>query len=116
LERKNSEILNDNEEKLEKTFAELQHLRDQNDELTAQLEKMKESTKLIQGKRLTSNKKRKGSRVSSMSDGIEKMEECNDSPLEKIGKFHSDFEMNIYADGMSGFKKKIIVLYIMLFQ
>jgi predicted nuclease with TOPRIM domain len=114
MERKSVETLTDNHDKLQNAYAELQSLRDQNDELSVQLEKMKESVKALkvsQGKRGSSIKRRKGSRICSMSDGSEKMEECtdNDSPLEKIGKFHTDYEMNIsmYPDGT----RHIIDLY-----
>lgn len=103
MERRTVDSTANNEGKLIKAYGEMQLLRDQNDELSAQLEGMKETVKVLktsQEKRSFTNKKRKGSRPVSNTD--DKMEECTDSPLEKIGKFNPSFEINGLPDGMYG--------------
>lgn len=113
IERKSTEIVAINEAKLENAHSEVQNLRDQNDELSAQLDTMREKVKTLksfQEKRSASNKRRKGSNTSNSNQKSleEGAETDTDSPLEKIGKFHLHLnsgegsfigDISMYSDG-----------------
>ncbi|CAL8099962.1 unnamed protein product [Orchesella dallaii] len=113
IERKYTDSLANSDTKLKDTYNEMQTLRDQNDELSMQLESVRETLKIVQAtqskeKRFV-QKKRKGSlsslnqshsalnntsfRLITNQDGDEstRMEE-GDMPLHKIGKYYSTHE------------------------
>jgi hypothetical protein len=108
MERKSAETVAINQLKLVQAHSEVQLLRDQNDEITAQLDTMGEKVKTLKAfqEKQTSkatSKRRKGSNNSSTHkswDGFGRVDdnEDNDYPLEKIGKFH----LHLSADGHGG--------------
>jgi len=94
MEKMYNENIRRTELQLERAYCDIQSLRDQNDELSSQVEEMKDKlnkVKAAQGKRYyVKRRKESASRPLSLPfiDGEHCPDEFNDSPLEKIGKYN----------------------------
>jgi hypothetical protein len=99
------------EVQLQKAYNEIQSLQDQNDELSSKVQGMKETVnamKAAQGKRYyVKRKKESASRQSSLpfiDGGEQSVDDFNDFPQEKIGKYNLQFQLDSFPfpEGKNG--------------
>lgn len=97
--KQNAAMMSQSEEKLRRRSEEIQGLKDQNDELSSQLERMKDALdgmKSLDGARFNSRRRRKKAPTPKQELKMDDDQSC--VPLHKMGKFHQEIANGVEHD------------------